>query len=147
MKQLLINTINSVHLLLAFILIFGGYMIPSKYLGIYLLGCPFMLLDWHDGDGLCHLTKLKNMVKYESLNPKTNKDEDNFINSQLKNINIHMTNQQTTNMLYVLITISWLYAYFRLVKMKHIIIFPNKYIKILVGILICSWSFVYVTSL
>lgn len=147
MKQLLINIINSIHLLLAFILIFGGYMIPTRFLGIYLLGCPFMILDWHDGDGLCYLTKLKNMVKYESLNPKTNKDEDHFINSQLKEINIHMTNQQTTNTLYILITISWLYAYVRLVKKKNIIIFPNKYIKILVGILMSSWLFVYVTSL
>ena len=145
MKQLLINIINSIHLLLAFFLILGGYIIPSRYLGIYLLGCPFMLLDWHDGDELCHLTNLTNMVKYESLNPITNKDEDHFINSQLKKINIHMTNQQATNILYVLITLSWLYAYLRLVQIKHLIIFPNQYIKILVGILMSSWLFVYVT--
>jgi len=133
MKDLLIIIINSIHLSLAILLIFGGYIIPSKYIPMYLLGCPFMIIDWNDGDGLCHLTKLKNMVQYESINPIVDDDYDNnFINNLLRKLDIQTNHKTITMMLYLLISFSWLYAYLRFIRNHTIRMFPNQLSKYIV---------------
>ena len=58
------------HLVIAVFLVIGGYVIPNKYIPIYLLCTPYLVIDWNDTDGSCWLTKLRNMVKYKSLDPK-----------------------------------------------------------------------------
>ena len=62
------NFIESIHLLISFYLLLGGYVIPNKYLPVYLLSIPYIIIDWNDKDGLCWITKLTNMIKYKELN-------------------------------------------------------------------------------
>ena len=99
-----------------------------------------MIIDWNDGDGLCHLTKLKNMVQYESINPIVDDDYDNnFINNLLRKLNIQTSHKIITMMLYLLITLSWLYAYFRFTKDHTIKIFPNQLSKYMVNSISILW--------
>ena len=115
MEKIIIGIIELFHLLLALFLMIGGYIIPKQYIPIYLLCTPYLVIDWNDTDGSCWLTKLRNMVKYKSLDPKIeNEMEDNFLNSYIRKIGIIIKNKTFTFILYILIFTSWLYAYIRL---------------------------------
>ena len=92
-----------------------------------------MIIDWNDRDGLCHLTKLKNMVQYESINPIVDDDYDNnFINNLLRKLDIQTNHKTITMMLYLLISFSWLYAYLRFIRNHTIRMFPNQLSKYIV---------------
>ena len=69
MKKIIIRIIELFHLLLALSLMIGGYIIPKEYIPIFLLSTPYLVIDWNDTDGSCWLTKLRNMIHYQSTDP------------------------------------------------------------------------------
>ena len=148
MEKIIIGIIELFHLLLALFLIIGGYIIPKKYIPIYLLCAPYLVIDWNDTDGSCWLTKLRNMVKYKSLDPKIeNEMEDNFLNSYIRKIGIIIKNKTFTFILYILIFTSWLYAYIRLTNQFKIKIIPNDLTKYIIYFMIIGWILVTLPSL
>ena len=136
----MLNLLESIHLLISFCVLLGGYFIPSQYIPVYLLSLPYIIIDWNDNDGLCWLTKLNNMIKYRTLNPVTqDENENNFIKDTLEKIGIIVEVKKLTFILYLLIILSWLYAYSRLMKQYKIQLFPNKYTKQVATFMISGW--------
>ena len=134
------NLIEIIHLLIFFYLGFGGYFMPQKYLPIFLLSLPYIVIDWNDRDGLCWITKLNNMIKYKTLHPEVEEDiEDYFIRGLLQKIGIIMDEKRFTFILYVLFNIGWLYAYTRLMKKYKIKLFPNEVTEYILYSMIVGW--------
>ena len=147
MEQVLL--IESIHLLISFYLLLGGYFIPNKYLPVYLLSIPYIIIDWNDKDGLCWLTKLNNMIKYKTLNPEVKEEIENyFIKNTLQKIGIIIESKTLTFTLYVLFLLSWFYAYTRLMKQYKIKLFPNEVTRYTVYSMVIGWLVItYVESI
>ena len=126
----------------------GGYIIPNKYIPIYLLCTSYIILDWNDTDGSCWITKLRNMVKYNSIYPKVESDlENNFLNSLVRKLGINIKSNTFTFILYILILSSWFYAYNRLMKQYKIKLIPNKITEYIVYFMIVSWIIITLPSI
>ena len=148
MEKIIIGIIELFHLLLALFLMIGGYIIPKQYIPIYLLCTPYLVIDWNDTDGICWLTKLRNMIKYKSLDPKIkDKIEDHFLNSLVRKMGIIIKDKTFTFILYILLFASWLYAYFRFMNQYKIKIIPNDFTKYIVYFMIIGWVLVTLPSL
>ena len=148
MKNIIIYILEFVHLLLAIFLMTGGYIIPNKYIPLYLLCTPYLVIDWNDTDGSCWITKLRNMIKYKSIYPKVeNEIENNFLNSLVRKLGITIKSKTFTFILYILIIASWFYAYIRLINQYNIIILPNDITKYIVYFMIISWILITIPSL
>ena len=63
MRDLIIYILEMFHVVVAVFLIIGGYVIPNKYIPVFLLCSPYLVIDWNDTDGFCWITKLRNMIK------------------------------------------------------------------------------------
>ena len=148
MKELLVKSIDFLHIMIAIFLAVGGYLIPIKYLPIYFLCLPFIIIDWNDKDGLCWITKLNNMIKQETLHPKTTDKEDNFLNGILQAQGIMIDYKTFDFLLYVVFISSWGYAYYRLCKKYKINVFTNDMVKIITTLFIVGWiSIAYVNRM
>ena len=148
MEKIIIGIIELFHLLLALFLMIGGYIIPKQYIPIYLLCTPYLVIDWNDTDGICWLTKLRNMIKYKSLDPKIkDKIEDHFLNSLVRKMGIIIKIKTFTFILYILLFASWLYAYFRFMNQYKVKIIPNELTKYIVYSMIIGWVLVTLPSL
>ena len=121
MRDLVVHTLEMFHLVIAVFLIIGGYVIPNKYIPVFLLCSPYLVIDWNDTDGSCWITQLRNMIKYKSIHPEVeNELENSFLNSLVHKLGITIPNKTFTFILYILIFTSWFYAYLRLMKQYHI---------------------------
>ena len=148
MEKIIIGIIELFHLLLALFLMIGGYIIPKQYIPIYLLCTPYLVIDWNDTDGICWLTKLRNMIKYKSLDPKIkDKIEYHFLNSLVRKMGIIIKIKTFTFILYILLFASWLYAYFRFMNQYKVKIIPNELTKYIVYFMIIGWVLVTLPSL
>ena len=137
------NIIEIIHLLIFFYLSIGGYIISEKYIPVYLLTIPYIIIDWNDKDEICWVTKLNNMIKYKTFNPIVQEENENhFIKTQLEKIGVYMEEKTVTFMLYILFIVSWLFAYSRLTKKHNIKVFPNEITKRIVYFLILAWTLV-----
>ena len=124
-------------------------VIPNKYLPVYLLSIPYIIIDWNDKDGLCWLTKLNNMIKYKTINPEVKEEIENyFIKNTLQKIGIIIESKTLTFTLYVLFLLSWFYAYTRLMKQYKIKLFPNEVTRYTVYSMVIGWLVItYVESI
>ena len=148
MRDIIIHMLEMFHLVIAVFLVIGGYVIPNKYIPIYLLCTPYLVIDWNDTDGTCWITKLRNMIKYKSIHPEVeNELENNFLNSLVHKLGITIPNKTFTFILYILIFTSWFYAYLRLMKQYHIKLIPNKRTQYIVYCMILSWIIVTIPSM
>ena len=148
MKDLLTTFIDFLHIVIALFLATGGYLLPTKYLPIFILCLPYLVIDWNDKDGLCWITKLNNMIKYETLHPKTSENEEYFLNGLLQSQGIIISNKAFDFILYVIFITSWTYAYYRICKQYKINVFTNKTLKIITGLFIIGWiSITYINKL
>ena len=148
MKNIIIYILEFFHLLLAIFLMTGGYIIPNKYIPLYLLCTPYLVIDWNDTDGSCWITKLRNMIKYKSIYPKVeNELENNFLNSLVRKLGITIKSKTFTFILYILIFASWFYAYIRLINQYNIKILPNDITKYIVYFMIILWILITLPSL
>ena len=148
MKNIIIYILEIFHLLLAIFLMTGGYIIPNKYIPLFLLCTPYLVIDWNDTDGSCWITKLRNMIKYKSIYPKVkNELENNFLNSLVHKLGITIKPKTFTFILYILIFASWFYAYIRLINKYNIKILPNDITKYIVYFMIILWILITLPSL
>ena len=148
MKKYIIGMVEMVHLLIAIFLMVGGYILPKKYIPIFLLCTPYLVIDWNDTDGSCWLTKLRNMIQYGSLDPEVDDEMENeFLNNIMRKNNIIIKTKTFTFLLYLIIYASWLYAYSRLIHQYKIKIFINKYIQYGAIFMITGWILVTIPSL
>ena len=148
MRDIIIHMLEVFHLVIAVFLIIGGYVIPNKYIPIYLLCTPYLVIDWNDTDGSCWITKLRNMIKYKSIHPEVeNESENSFLNSLVHKLGIVIQDKTFTFILYILIYTSWFYAYLRLMKQYHIKLIPNKITHYLVCCMVISWIIVTMPSM
>ena len=98
------------------------------------------MIDWNDKDGLCWITKLTNMVKYGDTNPEVEDEiENSFIRKWLSKLGITIDKQRLTFLLYSILTISWFYAYNRLMKKYKIKLFPDNMTRYSSYTFVLSW--------
>ena len=117
MKKIIIHIIELFHLLLALSLLVGGYIIPKEYIPIFLLSTPYLVIDWNDTDGSCWLTKLRNMVHYQSTDPNVDDEiENQFLNGIFRKMGLVVKEETFTFILYIILYASWLYAYVRFMR-------------------------------
>ena len=142
------NFLETIHLGISFFLTFGGYFLPNKYLPVYLLTLPYIVIDWKDLDKLCWVTKLTQMVNYRTLYPVVQDDiENSFLNGLVRRQGIVIEDDTFTFLLYVIFIAGWLYGFYRLTKQYKIKIFPNKYTKYLSYFMIIGWIVITLPSL
>ena len=89
MKELLLTSLDMIHICIFIYLSIGGYFIPKQYLPVYLLSLPYIIIDWNDRDKLCWMTKLRNMIHYEEIDPKPKEDIENNANVEITHINLN----------------------------------------------------------
>ena len=147
MKKIIIHIIELFHLLLALSLMIGGYIIPNEYIPIFLLSTPYLVIDWNDTDGSCWLTKLRNMIYYQSMNPTVDDEiENQFLNGLLRRTGLIIKDKTFTFILYIILYASWLYAYVRFMKQYKIKIMPNKSTEYFVTFMVIGWILVTLPS-
>jgi len=147
MKKIIIRIIELFHLLLALSLMIGGYIIPNEYIPIFLLSTPYLVIDWNDTDGSCWLTKLRNMIYYQSMNPTVDDEiENQFLNGLLRRTGLIIKDKTFTFILYIILYASWLYAYVRFMKQYKIKIMPNKSTEYFVTFMVIGWILVTLPS-
>ena len=102
MKELLLTSLDMIHICIFIYLSIGGYFIPKQYLPVYLLSLPYIIIDWNDRDKLCWMTKLRNMIHYEEIDPKPKEDiENNFVNGLLRKQGINIDQKLFDILLYI----------------------------------------------
>ena len=143
--NLILKLIELIHLLVSVFLAIGGYIIPKKYIPIYLLSLPYIVIDWNDIDNTCWLTKLYNRIQNES-NEKINNEND-FLYTIAQRYGINMKQNTFTFILYVILISNWLYAYYRFMNQYKIKLFPNDFTKYIVYSLIIGWLLILLSSL
>ena len=148
MKKVIIHIIELFHLLLALSLMIGGYIIPKEYIPIFLLSTPYLVIDWNDTDGSCWLTKLRNMIHYQSTDPNVDDEiENQFLNGIFRKMGLVVKEETFTFILYIILYASWLYAYVRFMKQYKIKIMPNKSTEYFVTFMVIGWILVTLPSL
>ena len=148
MKKVIIHIIELFHLLLAFSLMIGGYIIPKEYIPIFLLSTPYLVIDWNDTDGSCWLTKLRNMIHYQSTDPNVDDEiENQFLNGIFRKMGLVVKEKTFTFILYIILYASWLYAYVRFMKQYKIKIMPNKSTEYFVTFMVIGWILITLPSL
>ena len=148
MKKIIIHIIELFHLLLALSLMVGGYIIPKEYIPIFLLSTPYLVIDWNDTDGSCWLTKLRNMVHYQSTDPNVDDEiENQFLNCIFRKMGLVVKEETFTFILYIILYASWLYAYVRFMRQYKIKIMPNKSTEYFVTFMVIGWILVTLPSL
>ena len=148
MKKVIIHIIELFHLLLALSLMIGGYIIPKEYIPIFLLSTPYLVIDWNDTDGSCWLTKLRNMVHYQSTDPNVDDEiENQFLNGIFRKMGLVVKEETFTFILYIILYASWLYAYVRFMRQYKIKIMPNKSTEYFVTFMVIGWILVTLPSL
>ena len=133
-QNISVQLIELIHLLLSLYLAVGGYLIPKEYIPIYLLSLPYIVIDWNDTDGMCWLTKLRNMIKYGS-----NEKDNGFLYGISQKYGITMKENTFTFILYTILITNWLYAYYRFMNQYNIKLFPNDFTKYIVYFLVLGW--------
>lgn len=142
-ENILILLIELLHIIISIFYAVGVFFIDDKYLPIYLVSLPCIIIDWNDKDKLCWLTQLRNMIKYKSLNPPLkDKNEGKFIYNTTRKLGLNIDYKHFHFILYIILVINWLWGYYRLVNTKKIKIFPNNISKYIVGFLIIGWTIV-----
>ena len=148
MKKIIIHIIELFHLLLALSLMIGGYIIPKEYIPIFLLSTPYLVIDWNDTDGSCWLTKLRNMIHYQSTDPNVDDEiENHFLNGIFRKMGLVVKEKTFTFILYIILYASWLYAYVRFMKQYKVKIMPNKSTEYFVTFMVIGWILVTLPSL
>ena len=148
MKKVIIHIIELFHLLLALSLMIGGYIIPKEYIPIFLLSTPYLVIDWNDTDGSCWLTKLRNMIHYQSTDPNVDDEiENQFLNGIFSKMGLVVKEETFTFILYIILYASWLYAYVRFMRQYKIKIMPNKSTEYFVTFMVIGWILVTLPSL
>ena len=148
MKKIIIHIIELFHLLLALSLMIGGYIIPKEYIPIFLLSTPYLVIDWNDTDGSCWLTKLRNMVYYQSTDPNVDDEiENQFLNGIFRKMGLVVKEETFEFILYIILYASWLYAYVRFMKQYKIKIMPNKSTEYFVTFMVIGWILITLPSL
>ena len=148
MKKIIIHIIELFHLLLALSLMIGGYIIPKEYIPIFLLSTPYLVIDWNDTDGSCWLTKLRNMIHYQSTDPNVDDEiENHFLNGIFRKMGLVVKEKTFTFILYIILYASWLYAYVRFMKQYKIKIMPNKSTEYFVTFMVIGWILITLPSL
>ena len=148
MKKVIIHIIELFHLLLALSLMIGGYIIPKEYIPIFLLSTPYLVIDWNDTDGSCWLTKLRNMIHYQSTDPNVDDEiENQFLNGIFRKMGLVVKEETFEFILYIILYASWLYAYVRFMKQYKIKIMPNKSTEYFVTFMVIGWILITLPSL
>ena len=148
MKKIIIRIIELFHLLLALSLMIGGYIIPKEYIPIFLLSTPYLVIDWNDTDGSCWLTKLRNMIHYQSTDPNVDDEiENQFLNGIFRKMGLVVKEETFEFILYIILYASWLYAYVRFMKQYKVKIMPNKSTEYFVTFMVIGWILITLPSL
>lgn len=136
----MIKIIELIHILVSFFLSIGGYIIPNKYIPLYLLVLPYIVIDWNDIDKHCWLTKLSTMIGYNDNNT-------GFLYKLSRGYGINIDENNFTFILYIILIVNWLYAYYRLINIYKIKLFPNNLSKFMIYFLIIPWIIVFIYNI
>lgn len=113
MKKILKLAIILVHKIIVFLMIFG-FLIPKKYLLLFIILWPSVYLSWQLNNNKCILTEIEYYLDNKKFSPSVTEDHDYpFIRRMLSNININLTNQKTLSnkhihyIIVLLLTLLW----------------------------------------
>ncbi len=107
LKKILLYLIIIIHKLFVYFMILG-FLLPRKYLYLFLISWPLVYIHWNLNNNKCILTEWEYKLKNIKDVPIVNKDHDfPFINKMLNEWNIYLSNNQIHYLIISLLTITW----------------------------------------
>lgn len=137
--ELLAKFLEFIHVALSVVSLTGGYWIPRQYLAIYVTLMMYLFIDWHDADRHCNLTYFTNRIRLGKEVASGQDGGPGFIQSILRKIGVNVSRRDLDRWLSIIVVLSWLVAYLRLVKLYKIRIFPNLGSVVVVTISVLAW--------
>ncbi len=111
LKYFLIKLLIFLHVLILFFMIFG-FLLPSKYLIIYVLCWPSIYLHWQLNNNNCYLTELQYKLENKPL-PSSKENNYPFVKGVLNNIGIKMNDNNIHIFFMYGITSLWFIGFIR----------------------------------
>ena len=111
LKNILIKLLVLLHVLILLFMIFG-FLLPSKYLIIYVLCWPSIYLHWQLNNNNCYLTELQYKLENKPLQVTTENNYP-FVKGVLNNIGIKMNDNNIHKLVIYGITFLWLIGFIR----------------------------------
>ena len=111
LKYFLIKLLVFLHVFILFFMIFG-FLLPSKYLIIYVLFWPLIYLHWQLNNNNCYLTELEYKLENKPL-PSSREHNYPFVKGVLNNIGIKMNDANIHKLVIYGITFLWLIGFIR----------------------------------
>jgi len=111
LKNILIKLLVFLHVLILLFIIFG-FLLPSKYLIIYVLFWPLIYLHWQLNNNNCYLTELQYKLENKPLQVTTENNYP-FVKGVLNNIGIKMNDNNIHKLVIYGITFLWLIGFIR----------------------------------
>ena len=100
-----------------------GFLIPKKYLLVFVVLWPSVYLSWQLNNNKCILTEIEYYLDNKKFSPSVTEDHDYpFIRRMLSNININLTNQKTLSnkhihyIIMLVLTLLWLIGLVKYLK-------------------------------
>ncbi len=91
-----------------------GFLLPRKYLYLYIIAWPIVYIHWQLNNNKCILTEIEYKLQNKKNTPTANKDHDfPFINKMLNEWNIYLSNNQIHYLIFFILTITWIIGLIR----------------------------------
>ncbi len=121
LKQILIFFLIFIHKLIVYFMILG-FLLPYKYLYIFLLTWPIVYIHWQLNNDMCCLTQLEYYLKNKPNPPTSKEDHDYpFAKKFLSIFNINLPNDKIHQFILINLTILWFIGLLRLIYYYHYI--------------------------
>ena len=137
--ELLAKFLEVIHVGVSVLSLTGGYWIPRQYLAIYVTLMMYLFIDWHDRDRHCNLTYFTNRIRLGKAVTSSSDGGPGFIQATLAKMGLDVSRRTLDRSLSVIVVVTWLVAYLRLVNLYKIRLFPNRGSVIVVTIFILCW--------
>lgn len=114
-KRVLIFLLSSLHEIFVYFMIIG-FIVPYRYLYIFLLSWPSVYLHWQFNNNRCCLTQLEYYLKNIPEPPSIDKDHNYpFINKILNKFNIYLSHDKIHYCILYGLTICWIIGLLRFI--------------------------------
>ena len=131
-----ISILNIIHFGIFLATMIGGFLIPDRFIAYYLLGLPFLFLDWQDIDRQCCFSSI---VKQMQSGEPTNEIKRGIVPEIIEKIGFQVNDHKVDLFLVGFTFINWLYAFARVQKQYKIIVFPNLVSFVFLIICVIVW--------
>lgn len=130
------SILNIIHLGIFLGTMFGGFFIPDRYIGSYLLWLPFLFLDWQDIDRQCCFSSIVKQIQVGSPSDTINRG---IVPEILERLGFTVDDHKVDLFIVGFTFVNWLYAFARLQKIYDILIFPDLYTVLFIILCVVIW--------